>query len=192
MARRLREALTFMLLSACGGIVVLDDPAGQGGNTASEEPFVTQACLDYCAAVADKPTCSEGEDCHQRCMSLYAKNCNEEIEGLLACMPDWILHDCVMGYPDDPLGGCSAPLHGLTLCSLEFVDCQTNSGLLDDGLGCESSGICAEQPVEIRCDSNQNCTCVKGGTLLGECAMPFGGAEACDTQNSCCRSLFGY
>ena len=189
---RFREALAFILVSACGGIVVLDGPAEEGGNPVSEEPFVTQACLDYCAAVAGKPSCSEGEDCHQRCMSLYAKNCNEEIEGLLACMPDWILHDCVMSYPDDPMGGCDEPLYQLTLCSLEFVECNTTGGLLDDGLGCESSGVCAEQSVEIRCDSNQNCTCVKEGALLGECAMPLGGAEACHAENSCCRPLFGY
>lgn len=149
----------------------------------------TAACLDYCAQIADKG-CFSQTSCHDRCTSLYVGGCTNEVEDVLACLPDWLNELCRPGYPTS--GGCSWPMTALRLCGEETLEvCTDGGGSLIGDASCTASYTCGGAELGMDCSDQANCTCKLDGEVVGTCAMPFSGLDACTPAFSCCRPFWG-
>jgi hypothetical protein len=206
------------LAAGCGGTVLVDSEAGGGGeggangaggeggdiavtttsaatttstDTVTIPPAqVTQACLDYCAAIDETTSCYSLEDCHARCMSFYLPGCTAETESVLACVPEWLSGICQIGYPDDPWGGCTAAFDALTVCGQQAAGFCSYGYDLVGSTACTGEMSCSGTNRAVTCDSTGKCACTEDGMLVGGCAMPFAGAEACSLVYSCCQAFF--
>lgn len=197
------------LIAGCGGKVVMDsDGAGQsngsGGATSSgpststssgtsistdpNVPGVTQACVEYCEAI-EVQGCFDVQDCHGRCMAIYVPECIPEVEAALACLPPWLSDQCVTGYPYNSDDGCMWLMDDLFDCSFAALgNCDSTDGT--GSLGCTGETQCPGTQLDVECDEDGQCLCIQDGVLVGSCAMPFVGGDACSPGYHCCRPFY--
>jgi hypothetical protein len=200
MSIRWLTAIVALSLSACGGRVVFDDGGSGGGTDASTGTGtststgtlgVTQACLDYCDAVASSQGCFTLDDCHERCEAFYQPSCAAEVEAMLTCLPEWLSDACQIYYAENPPYGCQPEIDGVAQCAIRSSGCFVGAELVGS-TGCVGSGECDAQRYEVRCDDDGGCSCEQNGEPVGACAMPFTGVEPCSLDFSCCRPFFGF
>jgi hypothetical protein len=194
-----------LCLSACGGTILFeeDGAGGAGGRTFSSSndasststgtstppADLTPACAHHCDAVASAG-CFDLDHCRAGCMALYGSGCDEQVEALLACLPEWLSGACQILYAEDPPYGCGTLFDEANYCNIAASACDMSGAEITGNVSCAGRGTCGAYDYEIACDDGARCTCKLGGELVGECAMPFAGAEACVLGVSCCRGFF--
>lgn len=167
------------------------DPTTDAGGFGGTAPSPLQAACDRYCAQAEPKGCPEQPGCEVACLGLAAVGCHEPLTEFLECAGTLLGPDCVVGYPDNAVGGnCIDADDRLDSCVFEAGSCsRVSSDALPNG-GCEGSASCHGEERLVSCDDTGHCLCFDSGSLAGTCTSIMSGIELCSPLTSCCAQYF--